>query len=555
MKRAIEKLIEEFAEYLIYGEENLKKQYQAQRIERKQSIKDASKSSIEAVYRQFSKLQNITYWGNNHKENYYEQAKYIENVEDAYQTTMKTYKEEYYYYNDGSYPRFTLHNFRLYITWRTKVRKGIVEPSNDVFPKLYINETLNLIHCKNEEEALEKLLAFWEAYRAFDTTMDYKFKSMIKEFYVLSSIETPFVEIEKRFPCPKDANREIIGEILEGNYAHKMLWMQNVSNYKIGNSKFLETPYGYMLEACLEQVLERAHKEIAKVHLSLPKLLVKKQMVQGYWIEPLSSYCVYREEQKEIEKQIHAMETYAYKKGVWKKRMYVVNEVYKPFIAYLVKNMECYIRKYVGYRPLKKMEKKEFLKYCDTYYYTPQQESNMYKLYGIDWDTILKETVIQYLKTTNVPRDVCKTKKKEVELPKEEPVKVEFHIEAFETIREKAEQTQKSLIIEEDEVPKEVVAKPVVEEQPQIEKSYENVYVQFVESLNTGEKEVIEQMIAKKPMEHTIEKVAAAYCIMPEMLLSQMNDKALETIGDTIIDSNTKGIYEEYEAEIKQILD
>lgn len=551
MNQAIQKILEEFAEYMLYGEENIKQRYQMQKIEKRPTTEG---NNIESVYRHLAKMQNATYWGTAHKQDYYEQAKYIETVEDHYVTKRTEYKEEYYYYNDGSYPRFTLHNFRLYITWRTKVRKGIIEPTNDVFQKLYINETLNLINCQNEHDALDKLCAFWKAYRVFDSTIDYRFRNLIKEFYIGSSIEEPFEEIEKKFPSQASNTSQTIQEIQKGNYHNKLQWIHNLSQYKIASSKFLETPYGYMLEACLEQVLNRAHKEIAKVHLSLTKILVRKQTMQGYWNEPLIGYCVYRKEaQKELEKQISAIETYSYKKGIWKKSMYIANEIYKPFITYLVKNMEYYIRKYVGYRPLKKIEKEELLKYCDTYYYTPQQESNILKLYTIDWDAILKETIIAYLKTTKVPKDVCKTKKQEAEIQEEPPMQIEFHVDTFKAIREKAEQTQKSLIIEEEEVPMQEVAKTVIVE-PKIEKQYENVYVQFIESLNTGEKEVVKQMIAKQHVQQTIEKVAVAYAMMPEMLLSQINDKALASIGDTIMDSGAEGIYEEYEAEMKQIL-
>ena len=38
---------------------------------------------------------------------------------------------------------------------------------------------------------------------------------------------------------------------------------------------------------------------------------------------------------------------------------------------------------------------------------------------------------------------------------------------------------------------------------------------------------------------------------MLEIIVSNINEKALETIGDTVIESNRTSIYEDYEKEIK----
>ena len=39
-----------------------------------------------------------------------------------------------------------------------------------------------------------------------------------------------------------------------------------------------------------------------------------------------------------------------------------------------------------------------------------------------------------------------------------------------------------------------------------------------------------------------------------EVMISNIDDKALETIGDTVIESDMTSIYEDYEKEIKQTL-
>ncbi len=49
-------------------------------------------------------------------------------------------------------------------------------------------------------------------------------------------------------------------------------------------------------------------------------------------------------------------------------------------------------------------------------------------------------------------------------------------------------------------------------------------------------------------------EIAQSQNEMLEVMVSNINDKALETIGDTVIESDMVSIYEDYENEIKQVL-
>ena len=47
-------------------------------------------------------------------------------------------------------------------------------------------------------------------------------------------------------------------------------------------------------------------------------------------------------------------------------------------------------------------------------------------------------------------------------------------------------------------------------------------------------------------------QIAQSHNEMLEVMISNINDKALETIGDTVIESDISSIYEDYEEEIKK---
>ena len=82
----------------------------------------------------------------------------------------------------------------------------------------------------------------------------------------------------------------------------------------------------------------------------------------------------------------------------------------------------------------------------------------------------------------------------------------------------------------------------------------ENVFKKFTYNLNPNEKKIIEILLEKQDVENRIMHIAQSENKMLEVIISDINDKALETIGDTVIESDMSSIYEDYEEDIKQVL-
>ena len=144
-----------------------------------------------------------------------------------------------------------------------------------------------------------------------------------------------------------------------------------------------------------------------------------------------------------------------------------------------------------------------------------------------------------------------------------------FNEEQFAKIREKSEEIQKALIIEEndEEIKNSVVREESIENDKEISeiKKYtidkpkevantqeENVFKKFAYNLNPEEKEIINVLLEKQDVESKIMQIAQSHNEMLEVIISNINDKALETIGDTVIESDMSSIYEDYEEEIKK---
>ena len=81
-----------------------------------------------------------------------------------------------------------------------------------------------------------------------------------------------------------------------------------------------------------------------------------------------------------------------------------------------------------------------------------------------------------------------------------------------------------------------------------------NVFKEFTYNLTEPEKEILQVLLQKENVESKMFQIAQNQNEMLEVMVSNINDKALETIGDTIIESDMASIYEDYENEIKQVL-
>ena len=183
---------------------------------------------------------------------------------------------------------------------------------------------------------------------------------------------------------------------------------------------------------------------------------------------------------------------------------------------------------------------------------------------------IIQIETIKFLEENKIPKMIFKkTKEKQDEFEQEEKIEVVFNQEQFAKIREKSEEIQKALIIEEndEEIKNSVVREESIENDKEISKIKEdtidkpkevantqedNVFKKFAYNLNPEEKEIINVLLEKQDVENKIMQIAQSHNEMLEVMISNINDKALETIGDTVIESDISSIYEDYEEEIKK---
>ena len=153
MRSELDFVLRELAQYIINGAEEIKNGYKEEKIVQL----DKKITDINKDYKKFQRIEKDNYWKMDVNEIFYRQAKYLENFEDNYET-KNVHRNSYHVFEvDYTYSDFSFVDFRTYFSWRTKIRKGEFELIDWEYEQIYINELLNQIGCKDENDVMEKL--------------------------------------------------------------------------------------------------------------------------------------------------------------------------------------------------------------------------------------------------------------------------------------------------------------------------------------------------------------------------------------------------------------
>lgn len=607
----IERFVQGIAEYIMDGEEFLFSNYKSQPIPKNIQRGRRKGISVAEVKELYKKIKKLGIRGTNSKV-FYNQAKLIENVEfdDGIVELDNNGYYDFYYYIPYTYQDLSLEQFKDYLTWRYRIEhQEFDKVKTGKYKRIYFSEIFNLMRCKNVGQAFEKLITYWKWARTQTEYIDVQMIEDLKDFFVVSDCNFSYDELIKQYPIKLYDRSKDIRDIYKNCYDNKLKFLEAISKYRIEKSKLLEeSQFGNYVEPCIGYVLTKLSEEFKSQDINLNQMLYIKEEESGYWL-PLSEYHIYRPDWKDKIVIIGGTERYCLKNGEWNRSRYLINEKYCYTVGFLLKTIECHIRSYLGYRTLKLPLKDEMQKdiYGRSSLYKEQREI-IKKLKKMPLNEVIERAVKEYFISIKVPELAFKNRKKqkdEWEEPKEE-IKIEFNINEFASIRKNSQEIQKALIIEDEDqecksAPKGIQARSELEQKntkENLEDNYleekkkellidnlvevtqtkekevakngdleeiqnlvengekeENIFKKFIYSLDMQEKQIIKSFVNEPTNSlNMIQNLSYEIHKMPEVIVSTINDKAIETIGDTVINSEMNGIYEEYIEELKKSL-
>lgn len=133
----------------------------------------------------FSKRE---YLGYSNSKKFYVMGKFMEDFEDNYD------RQKSYFCYFPTYSQMDVRQLRTYFTWRTKVRKGIIEETSLSYVYLYMYELINLIGVKDAEDAFYALKRLYEAYYPIDKSIKRYYRKWAAEMVIYYGLPVQMLE-------------------------------------------------------------------------------------------------------------------------------------------------------------------------------------------------------------------------------------------------------------------------------------------------------------------------------------------------------------------------
>lgn len=423
---------------------------------------------------------------------------------------------------------------RTYFTWRTQVRRGDVEDTCLSFAFLYLYELLNGIGAENPQDGLEKIIFFWREFREYNSSVDKYVIRWLKDYYIYYGLPGSFKEFAAENDLtayyPQAAGRDDF-ELYCG-----------ISKYDIRKSSFYKEEYISLIRGCFNFTMRRLREKMEQHNMSPDEVIFRPSRNSGVWIPfPTALFCP-RRRQPDRHVVISENEVYFCRQNRWTYSTVLTADAGRQFLGYVMKQMEAVLRKQVKYK---------YALSADIKNVPPVLAVQMAER-GIPLEKLVTDAVTDFYR---------------------ESTKIVVRVDQrnLEKIRSEALMTQERLIVpEEEEVlspepERRAPEHPVQEAReeaglslPVFHADYGKTgrtggdpWSAFRDSLTADEAEAL-RMITGGSFDSR--KFAMEHGMMPEILLDEINGKAMDCIGDCILDDEFV-IYEDYTEQVKEMVE
>ena len=441
---------------------------------------------------------------------FYEQAVFMKDFEDDYPNKVP-FSSYFPYYQLMGYEQL-----RTYFSWRTKVRRDVITDTSLSYVFLYIYELLDNIGVDSPQEGLDKLVSFWTSYRDFDSSIDKYVIRWFKDYHIYYNLHETFREFAKEYNITKH-----YPNIDETEDSFDLFC--SISKYDISKSTFFTDETKELISGCFSFVIDKIRQAFETVGISLDDTLfhpTKKLVDWKPFKDALFSPWFRQADRKVV---FSKNEIYICSNNEWKIGTIITSEDGRQFIGYVIKQMESVLRRVTNYK----------FKITANIDMISQETQSKLKKAGLFIEDIVQTAVIEFYREAT--RTVVKVSQ-----------------ESLDRIRQEAFATQEALIVEDQKEAAYPVKIPV--DQQSEDKNSFNEYP-FRDALSEAELQTLIIILQDdNNILDSIKELANKNNIMLEVLADGINEKAMDYIGDNIIDDEFT-IYEDYKEQIKGMVE
>lgn len=469
---------------------------------------------------------------------FYKQGMFMKDFEDNYEESA-AYKEYFPYYQMMGYRQL-----RTYFTWRAQVRKDKIENTSLSYAYLYLYELLNNIGVSDPQEGLNKLLSFWKEFRGYHPDIDKYVLRWLKDYHIYYDLPQSFAEFVSQ--------QGLSGQYpsLTGTEDRFDLYC-TLSKYDIKKSVFYSEERETLIRDCFDFTMDRLITVFQEHDIDLESAIFLPTKSRAVW-RPFQDALFYPwMQQRDRSVVLSSKEIYVCSQNQWTYQTALTADSGRRLVSYILKQMESVLRQTMKFK---------------------------YKITaGID---MMHPTTVKRLKEAGVALEQGIT-----------AAVTEFYREATKTvvtvdretlakIRKEALMTQEKLIVpEEEEIAKrppmpiadqpdeqvdiafrqDATSVPVYKDFRQVatpssvytEPTGNDVWSELGKMLTQTEREALILTLCGNA---NIKQFADVHGIMLEVLADGINEKAVDAMGDSLLDDDFM-IYDDYLEQVRIMLD
>jgi len=457
----------------------------------------------------------------NNSKVFYKQAVFMKDYEDDYNGYVE-FSNYFPYYQQMSYAQL-----RTYFTWRTDVRKGNITNVSLSYAFVYIYELIHNIGVVDSQEGLDKLMSFWRAFKRFDSSIDKYVIKWIKDYHIYYNLPKPC----KEFVCENN---------LQAHYAKVFMYETdmndnfdlfcNVSKYDIRKSIFFTDDTKEQLSDCFCTVIHKLRVIFNRAGIIFDDLIFYPTNKMSVWT-PFKDALFYSSIKIPDKKVVFSdKEIYICSKNNWSFSSTLSMNSGRQLIGYIMKQTESELRKVTKFKH----------KLSADIHLVDSELIKKLESAGISLKDIIHEAVNEYYKeSTKIVVTVDET--------------------SLHKIRLEADDTQEKLIVPDTE-PMMYFESSTVETSPVISQTvFDDFSVAMQDNwtslFNILEETEVNALKLILQGDKNLKHFADANGVMLEVLADSINEKAIDTIGDNILElDDCLTIYEEYINKIKEMV-
>ena len=475
---------------------------------------------------------------------FYRQGIFMKDFSDDY--TVNRPFSEYF----PSYQMMGYEQLRTYFTWRTEVRKGNVTDISLSYGFLYIYELLANIGVRDPEDGLNQLMSFWKAFSVYNKSMDKYVLRWLKDYHIYYQLPHSFKEfidannLAKHYPNMVDTDDSF--DLL-----------CSLSKYDVRKSTFFTDDNMNLIKDCFKFVTDELRQIFVDNGIDYGESIFQPTKKMSIW-RPFKDALFYPW-QKQANRRVvlSEKEMYICDNNKWYFNTAISSANSRQLIGYIMKQMEVALRKATKYK---------FKLSADINKISHEAIDKLRKA-DLSLEAIINDSVDRFYK-------------------EETKTVVIVDQEALSRIRQESLVTQEKLFVPEQDKPyvpivplqdkpyistvpvNEPPPAPVISAQQSFDfsnivmadlpssstdeihiDSPSNVWGDLKSSLTNIETEALSVIL----IEEDLKKYADQCGIMLEVLVDGINEKAMDYIGDNLLDEEFV-LYDDYKEEVKELI-